>query len=102
MKFGGDVVTAESVRFLAIHKDRGNRAFACTWERYADIRVFAFARAIDDAAHNGNIHFFYARVILTPLRHIIIKGFLNVLCKFLEERTGGASTAWASADLRGK
>ena len=62
--------------------------------------MFGFARAVYDASHNGDFHFFNADVFFLPQRHLLTQIVLDIVGHFLEERAGGASTAGACGYLR--
>ena len=48
-----DLVALEGGEEFAVYVDGGLGFFECAGERDADVGVFAFAGAVDDAAHDG-------------------------------------------------
>jgi hypothetical protein len=55
--------------------------------------MLAFARAVDDAAHDRNLQAFDARIFFTPDRHVAADIVLDLAGKLLEHRRGCAAAA---------
>ena len=55
--------------------------------------MLRFARAVDDAAHDGHVHRFHARIRFFPFRHLLAQIRLDVVGQLLEGGRRGAATA---------
>ena len=62
--------------------------------------MFRFAGSVDHAAHDGQLEFLDAGILLVPLRHRCAQIALYLLGQFLEIGAGGASAAGATRHLR--
>src|SRR5699024_3591075 len=91
----GDPIAFQGDGLLAILVDRGDRALAGSGQADADVGVFAFARAVDDATHDGDRHVLDTNVLATPLRHAVADVRLNALGELLEVGARGSATAGA-------
>ncbi|QTK80304.1 hypothetical protein AT6N2_C2742 [Agrobacterium tumefaciens] len=93
LKISGDVGAAQGERLFAIDENRCRWALTGAGQRNADIGVFAFAGAIDDAAHDGDVERLDTGIFLTPGRHVLTNVVLDVLGELLEDSGRGPSTA---------
>ena len=84
--FFGDAFTAERILFLAIYKNGRRGLLTRTGQADTDIRVFAFAGAINDAAHDGKVQVFNTNELFTPNWHLITDIALDFFSQFLEHR----------------
>src|SRR5690554_3476041 len=64
----GDVVAFKGDRAFAVDIYRGGRHLARAGQADADIGVPAFARAVDDTAHDGDVHGLHAGIAVFPDR----------------------------------
>ena len=60
--------------------------------------MLALARAIDDTAHDRNVHALNVRVALTPDRHFGADEALDLVRQILEHGRGGTPAARARCD----
>ena len=95
-----DPVTAQGGEFLAIDEDRRGRRLARARQTDADIGVLAFPGPVHHATHHREGHFFDARVLIFPDRHLGADIGLNVFRQFLKHRAGGATAARTGGDQR--
>src|SRR5712671_5121776 len=86
--------------FLAVDEDRRGRALAGAGQRDADVGMLALARAVDDAAHHGDVERLDARILLLPFRHRDMNEILDVAGELLERGRGGTPAARAGRDQR--
>src|SRR5581483_8628464 len=96
----GDCRPPQSYRLLAVDEHRRGRRLTGAGQRDADIGMFAFARTVHDATHDGNIQSFDARIAFLPLRHRLADERLDAPGKFLERGRGGAATTRAGRHQR--
>src|SRR5258706_2524196 len=92
----GDSIALQRHGLHAVHIHRRYRTLARTGKRNADIRVLAFARAVDDAAHDRDVHVLDAGIALAPLRHLLAQEALNLFGELLEISAGGAAATRTS------
>src|SRR5205823_7020167 len=85
---------------LAVDEYRRGRLLAGTRQRDADVGVLRFARAVDDAAHDGDVERLDAGIARLPRRHRFPDEVLDVLGELLERGRRGASAAGAGGDER--
>src|SRR5262245_55373803 len=93
LEVGGERRAAQGRGLLAVDEHRRGRLLAGAGQRDADVGMFGFARAVDDAAHHGDVEPLDARVALLPLRHRLADKILDRLRQLLERRRGGPSAA---------
>ena len=94
-----DVVAFEGGEEFAVYVDGGLGFLEGAGEGDADVGVFGFPGAVDDAAHDGELELFDAGVLLLPLGHGRDEVGLDALGEFLEVGAGGAAAAGAACDL---
>ena len=99
LEFFDDVLAFEGGEEFAVDVDGGLGFFEGAGEGDADVGVLGFAGAVDDAAHDGELEFFDAGVLLFPLGHRLDEVVLDALGEFLEVGGGGAAAAGAAGDL---
>src|SRR6185437_4111284 len=95
-----DAVAFERGEELAVDVDGGFGFLKGAGQRDADVGMFGFAGAVDDAAHDGELELFDAGVLLLPLRHLLDEVALDAFGEFLEVGGSGAAAAGATGDLR--
>src|ERR671935_176 len=86
--------------FLAVDEDRRGGLLAGSGKRNADIGVLAFARPVDDAAHDRDVERLDAGIAPLPLGHRGMNEPLDIAGELLERRRGRASAARAGGDQR--
>ena len=64
--------------------------------------MLRFPGSVDDATHHRDLHFFHARVLLFPHRHLGAQIVLDLVGHVLEEGAGSASATGAGGHLRGE
>lgn len=96
LKFFGYMLAFQGDGFDAILEHRCYWRFASTWQADADIGVFTFKGAIDDAAHHCHFHVFYPLVFAFPDRHLFPQIGLDILGQPLEVVACGAAASGAS------
>src|SRR5258708_29295671 len=99
---GYDLLALECSEQATVHVNGGLRFFGRSRQRNAEAWVLRFAGAIDDAAHYGDFHFFYAGVAFLPDGHLLTQIGLDLLRHLLEERARSTAAAGAGGDLRGE
>ena len=62
LKLFSDMVTAQRHGLFPIDEHRGSGLLAGAWKADTNVRVLAFARTVDDAPHDSDIHFLDARI----------------------------------------
>src|SRR5690348_11829214 len=104
LKLRGELVVGalERGEFLAINIYGAAGLFPRSRHGDADIRGFRFARAIDDAAHHGELQFLDAFELSLPLRHFVANILLDALGKLLKCGARRAAAARAGGDARGE
>src|SRR6185437_3795512 len=97
---GGELVVGalQGDEFFAVDVDGAAWFFASAGEADADVGGAGFARAVDDAAHDGELQFFDALKFRFPLGHSVANVLLNALGELLEGGAGGASAAGTCGD----
>ena len=94
------MVALEGHRLFAVFIDRGHRPLTGARQTDSNAGVFALARSIDDAAHDGDRHVLNAHMGGAPGGHPLANVALNSLCEFLKIRAGRTAAAWATGDHR--
>ena len=95
-----DVFATQGHRLDTVNEYWRGRRFAGARQRDADVRVFAFARTVDDAAHHREREIFDAIVLQAPFRHLIAHMALNGLRQFLKKHAGSAAATRTCRDQR--
>lgn len=80
----------------AFYVDGRDGCFGFSGERDADVGVFGFAGAVDDAAHDGDFEVFYAGVFLAPFGHFLTDVVVYLFGELLVEIAVGAAAARAT------
>src|SRR5208283_578165 len=101
-EFSDDVVALERQHEAAVNVNRSFRFFEGSGQRDADVGMLRLAGAIDDAAHDGDLHVLDAGVSRLPDRHLLAEVALDLLRHLLEEGARGSAATWASRNLRSK
>ena len=91
-------VAAQRHAFFAVDEDRRRRRLAGTGQADADVGMFAFARAVDDAAHHGHLELLDTGILLAPDRHLGTQEIVDLLRQFLERGAGRATAARTGRD----
>ncbi len=84
--------------FFAVDVDGAAGLFAGAGKTDADVGGAGFARAVDDAAHDGELQFFHAFVLRFPFGHFFANVTLDAFGEFLKRAAGGASAARAGGN----
>src|ERR1035441_9033130 len=92
---GYDGVAAQRSREFAVNVDGGFGFLEGAGEADAEVRVFRFAGAVDDAAHDRDLQFFDAGVLLAPLGHGGAEVGLDLFGQLLEVSARRASATGA-------
>jgi hypothetical protein len=97
---GGELVVSsfEGDEFFAVDVDGAAGLFAGAGQADADVGGAGFARAVDDAAHDGELQFFDTFELRFPFGHSVANVILDALGEFLKRGAGGASTAGTGGD----
>src|SRR5579872_647363 len=84
--------------FFAVDVDRAAWFFASAGEADADVSGAGFARAVDDAAHHGELQFLDTFEFRFPLGHSVANVLLDALSQFLKRGACGAAAAGTCGD----
>src|SRR5690606_1718225 len=90
-----DAVALQGDAAFAVDIDRRRGDFARAGQADADVGVTAFARTIDHATHDRDVHGLDTGIARLPDRHLVAQIALYAVGKLLEHRAAGASAAWA-------
>src|SRR4051812_37643365 len=102
LEFARDIVALERYRLDAVDVYRRYGIFPGPRQTDADIRMLAFARTVDDAAHHSYVHVSDAGVFLAPQWHLLAQIDLNAIGEFLKKGARSASASRACDDERRK
>src|SRR5678816_4515298 len=94
----GDVVAAQGQRLHAVDEDRRRRRLAGARQADADVGMLALAGAVDDAAHDRDLHLLDARIARLPYRHLRAQVVVDLLGELLECRARRPAAARARRD----